>query len=59
MTALPSSMHYESCVSCKCVNGVHGTCIERGHDDRCHGVHTIYFCDCDCCPCEDTTRVAV
>ncbi len=46
-----------TCDICKCVNFTHGSCESRGHDDRCHGVHTMYFCDCDCCACEDTTRV--
>ena len=33
------------CPQCK-GKGVRGTCEERGHDERCHGVHTVYFCEC-------------
>ena len=47
-----------TCSKCKCWNRTHGTCYSRGHDlGRCHGIHTMYFCDCECCDCEDTTKV--
>lgn len=47
----------KTCEVCGCYSGTHGGCEERGHDKRCHGYHTMFFCDCDCCPCEDTTKI--
>lgn len=47
-----------TCEKCRCFNYTHGGCNSRGHDAKtCHGMHTLYFCDCDCCPCEDSTKI--
>lgn len=45
------------CAECGCYKGMHGGCKSRGHGPDCHGIHTMYFCSCDCCPCEDSTKI--
>lgn len=44
-----------TCEVCNCHNHAHGGCTERGHGKDCHGVHTMYMCNHDCCPCGKST----
>jgi len=46
-----SDTRIPTCPECGCFDHSHGGCQSRGHDENCHGIHTVYACGPKSCPC--------